>query len=79
MWSIKTKFNAKNNNKIFIFPILSIKHEKCLILKKHIEELLRFSTAMTGSQDDAGDLVSSAMEKILTKYPNVRKAQNFLS
>lgn len=46
--------------------------------KKHIEELLRFSTAMTGSQDDAGDLVSSAMEKILTKYPNVKESSEFL-
>ena len=46
--------------------------------KKHIEELLRFSTAMTGSQDDSGDLVSSAMEKILTKYPNVKESSEFL-
>lgn len=46
--------------------------------KKHIEELLRFSTAMTGSQDDAGDLVSSAMEKILTKYPDVKESSEFL-
>ena len=46
--------------------------------KKHIEELLRFSTAMTGSQDDAGDLVSSAIEKILTKYPNVKESSEFL-
>ena len=45
--------------------------------KKHIEELLRFSTAMTGSQDDAGDLVSSAMEKIV-KYPNVKESSEFL-
>ena len=38
--------------------------------KKHIEELLRFSTAMTGSQDDAGDLVSIAqMKNFLINIP----------
>ena len=46
--------------------------------KKNIAELARFATAMTGSKDEGNDLVSSAIEKILTKYPDVKDSTEFL-
>ena len=46
--------------------------------KKNIAELVRFATAMTGSKDEGNDLVSSAIEKILTKYPDVKDSTEFL-
>ena len=46
--------------------------------KKNIAELARFATAMTGSKDEGNDLVSSSIEKILTKYPDVKDSTEFL-
>ena len=46
--------------------------------KKNIAELVRFATAMTGSKDEGNDLVSSAIEKILRKYPDVKDSTEFL-
>ncbi len=46
--------------------------------KRNIAELVRFATAMTGSKDEGNDLVSSAIEKILTKYPDVKDSTEFL-
>ena len=46
--------------------------------KRNIAELVRFATAMTGSKDEGKDLVSSAIDKILTKYPDVKDSTEFL-
>ena len=48
------------------------------LIRKNLPELARFATAMTGSKDEGNDLVSSAIEKILTKYPDVKDSTGFL-
>ena len=46
--------------------------------ERNIAELIRFATAMTGSEGEGKDLVSSAIDKILTKYPDVKDSTEFL-
>jgi RNA polymerase sigma factor (sigma-70 family) len=48
------------------------------IIKKNLPELLRFASALTGSNTDGEDLIQNAIEKILIKYPDVKDSTEFL-
>ncbi len=48
------------------------------LLQKNLPELLRFSTAMTGDHATAEDIVQTAIEKILKKYPDLSDNTEFL-
>ena len=48
------------------------------LLKKNLPELLRFSTAISGNKFDAEDLMQTAIERIIKKYPDIKENSEFL-
>ena len=48
------------------------------LLKQNLPELLRFATALARDQSNGEDLVQSAIEKIIKKYPNIDNKTEFL-
>ena len=48
------------------------------LLKQNLPELLRFATALARDRFNGEDLVQNAIEKIITKYPNIDNNTDFL-